>query len=191
MPGLAWRAFGDLTSPSPRPSATSLCCDSGMTDFAQRHKVVLVTCPSSGKRQYMMNFGGFCQPMFLLTHLAERMLGEKGSSNLLPLQAISFLDLWASTILIVLFDRELFMFLAVSFISQPWAARIRTGFLWSFRHTDHLFPGIIKALEGFLLRRLGFYIFATLTISYLAGINLYHLVSNFKICSFFLTSSKA
>ena len=122
-----------------------------MADFAQRHEVVLVTCPASRQRQDVMNFGGFCQPMFLLTHLAERMLGEKGSSNLLPLPAISFLDLWASTILIVLFDRELFMFLAVAFIRQSWAARIRTGFLWSLRHADHLFPGIRKALKGLLL----------------------------------------
>ncbi len=125
-----------------------------MAGFTQRHEVILVTFPASSQRQDVMNLGSFRQPMFLLAHLAERMLGKKSSSNLLPLPAISFLDLMASTVLIVLFDRELFMFLAVSFIRQPWAAWIRTGFLWSFGHTDHLFRGIIKALDGLLLRRL-------------------------------------
>ena len=125
-----------------------------MADFAQRHEVVLVTCPASRQRQDVMNLGSFRQPMLLLTHLTERMLNQECTPDLMPLPAISFLDLWASAVLIVLFDRELFMFLAVSFIRQPWAAWIRTGFLWSFRHTCHLFSGIIKALEGLLLRRL-------------------------------------
>ena len=154
MPGLAWRVFRDLTSPSPGPSAASFSCDSGMADFAQCHEVVLIACPASSQRQNMMNLGSFRQPMFLLAHFTEWMLAEERTSDLLPLPAISFLYLWASAVLIVLFDRELFMFLAVSFIRQPWAAWIRTGFLWSFRHTCHLFSGIIKALEGLLLRRL-------------------------------------
>ena len=122
-----------------------------MADFAQRHEVVLVTCPASRQRQDVMNLGSFRQPMLLLAHLAERMLGEECTPDLLPLPAISFLDFRATTVLIVLFDRELFMFLAVAFIRQPWAARIRTGFLWSLRHADHLFPGIRKALKGLLL----------------------------------------
>ena len=125
-----------------------------MADFAQRHEVVLVTCPASRQRQDVMHLGSFRQPMFLLAHLTERMLNQEGTPDLLPLPAISFLDLRATTVLIILFDRELFMFFAVAFIRQTWAARIRTGFLWSLRHADHLFPGIRKALEGLLLRRL-------------------------------------
>ena len=122
-----------------------------MADFAQRHEVVLVTCPASRQRQDVMNLGSFRQPMLLLAHLTERMLNQEGTPDLLPLPAISFLGLRAPTVLIVLFDRELFVFLAVAFIRQSWAARIRTGFLWSLRHADHLFPGIRKALKGLLL----------------------------------------
>ena len=136
------------------PSVTITSCYLRVTRLTQGHKIVRCVCTTTGERDYVMDFLGWCNLSVLQTHLTKRMLCCVSVTDAFPSSAIPSFGFRVTPILFVALVLKLFVFFTEPSVCKFGTSGMRTRSLWFPRHSFTSLSCIRKALAGLLPRRL-------------------------------------